>query len=119
MLYCLIHKFAQPHENNMYIDNVIFFFYTYALYFIIPLVFFKVLTLLWYKPYRPSYVFRNFFNIYGKYSLRDEKMERWLKFKKLHNPATALLYISMLIWIISFLIYSHFASYGNTSNPNL
>ena len=98
----------------MLFDYFIILVYTFGLYVIIPLLFFKFIILLWYKPHRPSYAFRNFFTVYGRYAARDEKPERWFKFKRLHNAATIIFILSLLLWIACVVVYKNFSYQPNT-----
>jgi len=89
----------------MMIDDFFLLVYTYGYLFLITFIIIKFIILFWYKPHRPSYAFRNFFNVYGRYAMRDEKIERWLKFKGLHNFITVIFYIITILWLISIFIF--------------
>ncbi|MFP5040131.1 hypothetical protein [Parasediminibacterium sp. JCM 36343] len=87
------------------IDELFVLIKSYGLFIALSLGILKLLILFWYKPQRPSYAFRNFLNYYGKYAMRDERQERWLKFKKMHNPTTILFYVITISWLITMVIY--------------
>lgn len=82
------------------LDNVFVFLNDYGLYLICLLGIVKLAWLIWYKPHRPSYAFRNFFTFYDRYAIRDEKQDRWSKFKSINNPLTILFYIICVAFIL-------------------
>ncbi len=92
------------------IDDFLLFINQYGIYFILIVSVIKVIILLWYKPNRPKYAFNNFFNYYGKYAIRDEQLERWVKFKRLHNPATLIFYILTGLLLLTIFIFKFVAT---------
>lgn len=98
-------------------DYLLVLFHRYSLYFLASLALIKFLVLLWYKPHRMSYAFRNFLNIYSRYAARDEKVARWNKFRALHNPLTVLFYILFLFWLISVFVFKFSVSHKTGVGP--
>ena len=89
----------------MIIDDFFLLVYTYGYIFLVVLGIIKFIILIWYKPNRLHYAWRNYFTYYGRYAMRDERMERWLKFKGLHNFVTILFFINLVLWLISVFIF--------------
>jgi len=66
----------------------------------------KIIFLVRYKPHRPAYAIKNFFTYYDRYSLRNDRVERWDKMRKICNPITIGLYITIgLIFIAQFVYF--------------
>ena len=86
----------------MIIDFVILFIYRYGLYILFVEALCKLLVLLAYKPNKPSYAFINFFRVYRKFDIRDDKKEKWDDFLKKNKPLTIAFYVSLGIWLFTF-----------------
>ncbi len=89
----------------MIIDILIQFFHDYGIFFLLLLGTIKLILLIQYKPHRPSYAFKNFFTFYDRYSLRNDKVERWEKMRKICNPVTIGFYIILGLCFISQFVY--------------
>ncbi len=69
---------------SLFIDN----FYIVVLVVIIV----KLFLSFWYKPHRPSFIWKSFFRIYSKKVVSSRKNSNWPVFKMSHNFLTVILY---------------------------
>ena len=89
----------------MIIDILIQFFHDFGFIFLLLFGATKLILLIRYKPHRPSYAFRNFFTYFDRYSLRNDKVDRWEKMRKFCNPITIAFYIALGMSFISQFVY--------------
>ena len=95
----------------MLFDSLLLFIYRYGLYILLIEALAKLIVLLGYKPNRPVYALSNFFRIYNRLDVRDDKREKWDDFLKKNIPLTAAFYITLTIWLMSFFVMSLFSKY--------
>jgi len=87
------------------IDHFIVFIYEDGIYLILLLVVLKFSVLFWFRPQKPSYAFKKFFTYYDRFRMKEDKMEKWVLFKRINNPLTIIFYILIGLWIITQLLF--------------
>ena len=88
-------------------DNIIYFIAYFGWCLVLLLCLYKVGLALWYKPNKPSFIFKSFFRLYlnqAFVSNRELANKNWPRFKKVHNVVTITTYGLFALWVIFFLL---------------